>query len=185
MSASRAAASPCLQRRRRRVTSPGGSGVWLDIDGRNRRVEYPAVTEFSRPLRNRGRGRLPMKRPALSSLVLVACAAPGARAQPVGSELRANTYLTGQQQRPAVSCDAAGAFVVVWMTFGEGGDPSYSIAGQRYSSAGAPLGTQFRVNTYTPFDQRYPAVAFAAGSFVVAWQYTAYSADEVYARRYA
>jgi len=54
-----------------------------------------------------------MKRPALSSLVLVACAAAGARAQPVGSELRANTYLTGQQQRPAVAA-TADMFVVGW-----------------------------------------------------------------------
>src|SRR5436305_1610207 len=60
---------------------------------------------------------------------------------------------------------------------------------ERYSAAGAPLGGDVRVNTYTTGRQSYPAVALAAaGDFVVVWQ--SYGQDVpnaygVYAQRYS
>jgi hypothetical protein len=87
-----------------------------------------------------------------------------------GPELQVNTYTTGWQVNPSVSSDADGNFVVVWQSSGQDGD-GYGVFGQRYSSAGAVLGGEFRVNTYTTGHQRLPSVASAAnGDFVVVWE---------------
>jgi hypothetical protein len=89
---------------------------------------------------------------------------------PRGGEFQVNTYTTGGQSLPAVAVDAAGRFVVVWESDGQDGD-LVGIFGQRYDSAGAPIGGEFRVNTYTTGGQSLPAVAMdAAGSFVVVWR---------------
>ena len=83
-----------------------------------------------------------------------------------------NTYTTSGQSLPAVACDSAGNFVVVWQSVGSAGSDtsSHSIHGQRYDSAGVPQGGEFQVNTYTTSSQRYPAVASdSAGNFVVVW----------------
>ena len=90
----------------------------------------------------------------------------------VGSQFQVNTYTTDFQQDPCVAADADGDFVVVWRSNGSaGGDISgRSIQGQRYSSAGSALGSQFQVNTYTTDPQIDPSVAVDAdGDFVVAW----------------
>ena len=48
---------------------------------------------------------------------------------------------------------------------------SDGVFGQRYASSGAPLGPEFRVNTYTTNSQDLPSVASdASGNFVVVWQ---------------
>jgi len=52
---------------------------------------------------------------------------------------------------------------------------------------GYPGGAEFRVNTYTTFDQSYPAVAaFPTGGFVVVWasDYQDGSNDGIYGQRY-
>jgi hypothetical protein len=98
----------------------------------------------------------------------------------LGTEFQVNTYTTGEQGNLgalAVAADSDGDFVVVWSSrtdkdeygYYAGG---YGIAGQRFSNTGSPLGTEFRVNTYTPGDQYAPAVASdAAGNFVVVWHH--------------
>jgi hypothetical protein len=86
-----------------------------------------------------------------------------------GGEFRANTFTTGEQILPAVAADGAGRFVVAWQSLQDGG--GYGIFGQRYDSAGAAQGGEFRVNTYTTFSQGQPeAAAFPAGGFVVVWE---------------
>ena len=91
---------------------------------------------------------------------------------PVGSEFQVNSYTTGDQRFPAVAADGAGNFVVVWASDGQDGW-YYGVFGQRYSSAGSPVGGEFQVNTYTTSSQRYPAVAAdGSGNFVVAWEST-------------
>ena len=70
---------------------------------------------------------------------------------------------------PSVAADTAGNFVVVWHSHSQDGN-GYGVFGQRYDSSGAPLGLEFRVNTYTTNDQRGPSVASdTAGNFVVVW----------------
>ena len=74
---------------------------------------------------------------------------------PLGPEFRVNTYTTRRQDAPAVASDSSGNFVVVWRSGDQDGS-SYGIFAQRYASTGAPLGPEFRVNTYTTSDQRSP-----------------------------
>jgi hypothetical protein len=88
---------------------------------------------------------------------------------PLGPEFRVNTFTTGQQQAPIVASDTSGNFVVAWNSLGQDGDGN-GVFGQRYASSGAPLGPEFRANTYTTSSQSYPSVASdPSGGFVVIW----------------
>ncbi|HEV8267762.1 MAG TPA: hypothetical protein VGR00_05995, partial [Thermoanaerobaculia bacterium] len=92
---------------------------------------------------------------------------------PLGSEFRVNTHTTSAQVAPAVAFDSAGNFVVTWASRSQEGaayGDYYGIFGQRFTSAGAPRGAEFRVNTFTTAEQKYPSVASdPAGNFIVAW----------------
>jgi len=88
---------------------------------------------------------------------------------PVGPEFRVNTHTTDYQNRPFVASDSSGDFVVVWRSNLQDGS-SLGVFGQRYASSGAPLGAEFRVNTFTTSAQFHPVVAAdSSGNFVVAW----------------
>lgn len=105
---------------------------------------------------------------------------------PQGGEFRVNTYTTGAQDNPSVAMDAVGDFVIAWQSDTKDGS-NYGIFAQRYNAAGAPLGGEFQVNSYTTSYQTTPSVAMdAAGDFVIAWQ--SYTQDGsnygVYAQRY-
>ena len=85
-----------------------------------------------------------------------------------GVEFRVNSYTTYNQIFPAVASDAIGNFVVAWFSYQDGG--VYGVFAQRYTANGAPRGAEFRVNSYTTYNQVFPAVASdASGNFVVAW----------------
>lgn len=99
----------------------------------------------------------------------------------LGNEFQVNSYTTGRQKAPAVAADADGDFVVVWESNGSGGSDvsSYSIQGRLYSADGAPLGSEFQVNTYTSSFQQAPSVALdAEGDFVVVWNSNGSSASD-------
>jgi hypothetical protein len=105
---------------------------------------------------------------------------------PRGLEFRVNTYTTSAQSRPAVAVDPAGNFVVAWRSLLQDGS-AYGVFAQRYDAAGAPRGGEFRVNTYTLYNQESPAVASDShGNFVVAWQSVSQdgSFTGVFAQRY-
>lgn len=88
---------------------------------------------------------------------------------PAGSEFRVNSYTRGAQSYPRVGSDREGNFVIVWSSTGQDGDGN-GVFAQRYSSSGAPRGSEFQVNTYTAGNQSYPDVAVdAGGGFVVVW----------------
>jgi hypothetical protein len=104
---------------------------------------------------------------------------------PVGGEFRVNTYTTGDQESPSVAADGAGNFVVVWTSSGQ--DPHNAVLGQRFSSAGTPVGPEFRVSAYTTAAQLAPSVVRGfTGGFVVAWSSKgrAEDPDGIFARRY-
>ena len=89
---------------------------------------------------------------------------------PLGPEFLVNSYTTDTQFIPAIAADSAGNFVVAWQSDTQDGS-SYGTFGQRYAASGAPLGPEFRVNTYTTLQQAVPAVAADGnGAFVVVWQ---------------
>ena len=104
----------------------------------------------------------------------------------LGVEFRVNSFTTDVQKSPSVASDAGGNFVVVWESLIQDGD-TYGVFGKRYGSAGAPLGAEFRVNTYTTGDQRFPSVASdSSGNFFVVWQSSQDAASlGVFGQRYA
>jgi hypothetical protein len=89
---------------------------------------------------------------------------------PVGPEFRVNSHTTEWQEFPSVAAAADGRFVVTWSgSLQDGSDRG--VLGQRYDSNGAPVGPEFRVNSFTTANQFRPSVAAAAdGRFVVTWQ---------------
>jgi hypothetical protein len=87
----------------------------------------------------------------------------------LGSDFQVNTYITSDQLDSAAAADAAGNFVVVWHSYGQDGQ-GWGVFARRFAANGTALGADFRVNSYTSGDQRYPAVAAARdGRFVVVW----------------
>jgi hypothetical protein len=89
---------------------------------------------------------------------------------PLGPEFRVNTTTTDLQQSPSVAADSAGNFVVAWTSSGGYGGTPADVFGQRFASGGAPLGSEFRINSYTTSGQARPVVAAdTAGNFVVVW----------------
>jgi hypothetical protein len=89
---------------------------------------------------------------------------------PQGSEFLVSSYTTYNQGSPAVASDPSGNFVVVWSGTGPD-DAPFGIFAQRYDNTGEPLGTQFRVNSYTTSSQARPSVASdESGNSFVVWQ---------------
>jgi Ca2+-binding RTX toxin-like protein len=66
-------------------------------------------------------------------------------------------------------------------------EASHDVYAQRYNAAGEPQGGEFRVNSFTNNNQKYPAVAMDAdGDFVIAWMSQDQDGDGwgIYAQRY-
>ena len=90
------------------------------------------------------------------ALVFVPCAASPQGGNPLGPEFRVNTYTTSSQDvirpwprtPPATSSSSGRASTRTARADG--------VFGQRYASSGAPLGPEFRVNTYTTGHQALP-----------------------------
>ena len=103
---------------------------------------------------------------------------------PLGGEFQINTYTTNTQHEPEVAMDGQGNFVVTWSSVSSGGTDTdgRSIHGQRFDSAGNPVGDQFQVNTYTTDHQDEPSVAMdPLGNFVVVWEsYGSLGTDSIY-----
>jgi hypothetical protein len=104
---------------------------------------------------------------------------------PRGAEFRVNTYTTSDQFSPAVASDPRGNFVVAWVSSGQDGSKR-GVFAQRFDAAGAPRGSEFRVNTFTVGRQLLPDVAVdPGGNFVVTWEsYQGGDAFDVFAQRY-
>ena len=96
-----------------------------------------------------------------------------AAAGKVGTEFQVNSFTVGSQRAPAVGAASDGSFVVVWID-----DSGYEsvpsrvpiVVGQRYDSAGGPIGGEFQVNESTSRTHGAADVAMRQdGRFVVAW----------------
>jgi hypothetical protein len=111
-----------------------------------------------------------MKGTVRTAILFLACAAVASAQTPAGGDFRINTYTIGRQDagRPAMEPD--GDFVVVWNSDGQDGN-GYGVFGQRFAASGAPVGSEFQINTYTTGFQGRPAVAVGSrGDFVVVWE---------------
>jgi hypothetical protein len=103
-----------------------------------------------------------------------------------GGEFRVNTTTAGDQTTPDVAMDADGNFLIAWASQGQDGS-GYGIYAQRFNSAGAAIGAEFPVNTYTSGDQTFPGTSMDAdGNFVITWTSNGQdgSGQGVYAQRY-
>jgi hypothetical protein len=130
-----------------------------------------------------------MKRLALALLLssFAVGVSPQAFAAKIGSQFRANTYV-GSQQEPSVAGLANGGFVVTWISQDGQDGSGDGIYGQLFSPAGAKVGTEFKVNTYTTSNQSYPSVAaLDNGGFVAVWHSEGQdgSGAGVYGQRYS
>ncbi len=94
----------------------------------------------------------------------------------VGPEFQINTSLFsvtsgGRSNKKEVLGLDGGGFVVVWDTNPAIDGSLSGVFGQRFDTAGTPLGTEFQVNTYTTGCQERPgAAATSDGGFVVVWR---------------
>jgi hypothetical protein len=107
--------------------------------------------------------------------------------RPLGGEFQVNTFTTNFQLAPVVASDDAGNFVVGWTSYSQS-TGSADVFAQRYDAGGAPLGTEFRVNTHTTSRQILTSVdSDPAGNFVMAWSSLGQDGSGwgVFARRYA
>ncbi|MFN6528235.1 beta strand repeat-containing protein [Nostoc sp. ChiSLP03a] len=105
----------------------------------------------------------------------------------IGGEFQVNTSTNNNQVNPTVAMDTNGNFVVSWQSYGQDGS-GYGIYAQRYTSAGAAIGAEFKVNTQTANPQYNPTIAMDAnGDFVISWQsyYQDGSYLGIYAQRYS
>jgi hypothetical protein len=94
------------------------------------------------------------------------------------------TDTAGKHSLPKVASDAAGNFVVIWHSYPQDGG-IWGVYGQRYDSAGAPLGGEFRVNEFTTGSQTNAAVAADPnGRFVVAFSSFRDGSYDIWARRF-
>lgn len=91
-------------------------------------------------------------------------------AQPIGTEFHASSYSEDGQRRPTIAAAPDGGFVVVWDSGGQDGG-GRGIFARRYNSAGATVGGEIQINSFTTGAQRSPGIAVAAdGGFFVVWQ---------------
>jgi len=88
-----------------------------------------------------------------------------------------------KQWSPFIAMDATGSFVVVWI---DERNADRDIYFQRYTSTGAPLGTNTKVNDdATNADQVSPAISIdATGNFVIVWQDFRNSHWDIYYQMY-
>lgn len=101
-----------------------------------------------------------------------------------GTEFLVNTTTANDQRFPAASMDADGDFVIVWMDDSKDGD-GWGIYGQRYDSAGATQGVEFKINTTTAGQQREPSVSSdSTGNFVATWMDISGTTFSIQAQRY-
>jgi len=102
----------------------------------------------------------------------------------IGPEFQANSNTLGPQYHASVGIDRGGRFVVSWTSSDLYGD---GIFAQRFTSAVAKVGPEFRVNTTDFNDQREQSLAMQpAGDFLVVWMSVmqASSHHDIYGQRF-
>ncbi len=99
-----------------------------------------------------------------------------ASGDPVGQEIRVNTWTMGVQRDARIAALDGGGFVVTWMSYtpAGSGEPHQDGSGaglyaQVYDAMGRPSGEEFRVNSYAEGGQVLPQITALEGGFVVTW----------------
>jgi hypothetical protein len=110
---------------------------------------------------------------------------------PISEPIKVNTS-DATVSGAKVAMNEAGDFVIAWGGYGPTSD-SNDIYARRYAADGTPHGGEFRLSTYTRYNQLTPSIAIdAAGDFVVTWQGETFDDQapfpivvDIYAQRYA
>ena len=100
------------------------------------------------------------------------------------NEFHVNTYTTSDQLNPSAGRLTDTTFVVTWQSYQQDGSGN-GIYAKVFSSLGANLTNEFRVNTYITADQMAPSVSQLTSTiFMVAWASNGQDGynDGVYAR---
>ena len=87
---------------------------------------------------------------------------------PQGGEITVNNTTGGWQIAQGVAMDPAGNFVIPWTSDQVAGG---GMLARRYSTAGVPLGNEFRVDTSGRVGEGGIAAVAANGKFAIAWVY--------------
>ena len=100
----------------------------------------------------------------------------------VGPPFRVNTSSTNSHRQPVVAESSAGAFTVFWKNVTLSDD----VYAQRFTSAGAPSGTNFLVSSGHSVDGTDQiAAAWGPNGFMVAWKKNGTGVQNIFARRYS
>ena len=99
--------------------------------------------------------------------LFVAASSLLAQAPALSPEFQISGITTHQQLASSVAADTTGNFVVVWSGYGTGS--AYGVFARRFDAAGAPLGPDFIVSTFTGACCADVAMT-PSGDFVVAWR---------------
>ena len=105
---------------------------------------------------------------------------------PAGPEARFNEEASGDQFLPSIATCGAN-FLAAWVSLGQDGSRE-GVYARLVSSAGAPAGSEFRVNTTTIGPQKLPDVASdGASRCLVVWSGTmgGLASFDLFAQRYA
>ena len=87
----------------------------------------------------------------------------------IANEAQVNTWAQKQQMDPDVTVLADGNVLITWASDGQDGSMQ-GVYAQRFSPAGAKIGSEFRVNQTTQWNQRTAALAgLANGQAIVVW----------------
>jgi hypothetical protein len=159
-------------------------GKRLDRDGNPIGTEFQAGTATPRfgsgpDVRSIGDGRFVVVWEGRVDLASYAYQVVGQRfaadATKLGTAFVANTFTEGDVFEAQVGSRGDGSFVVVWSAAPYQSGPSpdggeAGVFGQRFGSDGSPVGTEFQVNTFTPYSQQDPDITVKPdGGFVVVW----------------
>ncbi len=88
----------------------------------------------------------------------------------LGDELQVNAYTSNLQDRPRIVVEGDGDFVVAWDSVGQDGS-ARGVFARRFASAGAALGAELQINSYTTGAQSHSGLGLTGdGGFVVVWQ---------------
>jgi len=105
----------------------------------------------------------------------------------VGGEFQVNTWIAGEQSRPAIAAWPDGTFVIGWQSANEDGS-GLGIFLQRFDSQGLSVGKWFQANGCTQSDQYELALAgFPDKSYITVWTSKGDPADPsagIYAQRF-
>jgi hypothetical protein len=101
-----------------------------------------------------------------------------------GAEFVVNSFTTGAQNNPAVALNAAGDFMVSWVSANQDGSLT-GVYAQRYTAAGAAVGVEFRVNTTTTNFQEEPDITLrGADEPIVVFSSGSATDRDIHVKRY-